>query len=99
MEEAVFTDLTQSESPIVKYGWVFGDAGNSSVQNPSHTYPYPGGPYTVTLQVTDSGSPAQVSTSERQSIAGTVSGNVEPAISVRCAGGYGSGLLRRWQRL
>ncbi len=50
--EAVFTDLTQSESPIVKYGWVFGDAGNSSVQNPTHTY-IGEGSYTVGLTVVD----------------------------------------------
>lgn len=50
--EAVFTDLTESDSPITKYGWVFGDAGNSSAQNPSHTY-IGEGVYTVGLTVTD----------------------------------------------
>lgn len=50
--EAVFTDLTESDNPITKYGWVFGDAGNSSIQNPSHTY-IGEGTYTVGLTVTD----------------------------------------------
>ena len=59
-----FDDDTNGGEPPYAYLWNFGDGSpTSNLQNPSHTYPYPGGPYTVTLQVTDSSSPTQVSTS------------------------------------
>ena len=58
-----FDDDTNGGNAPYTYLWNFGDSTTSTLQNPSHTYPYPGGPYIVTLQVTDSSSPAQVSTS------------------------------------
>ncbi|SEJ07830.1 PKD domain-containing protein, partial [Flavobacterium terrigena] len=58
-----FDDDTNGGDPPYTYLWNFGDSTTSTLQNPSHTFPYPGGPYTVTLQVTDSGSPQQVSAS------------------------------------
>jgi len=37
------------------WNWQFGDTQSSSVQNPTHVYPYPGDTlYTITLAVTDS---------------------------------------------
>jgi len=41
-----FTDL--SSGGVTSWGWTFGDAGTSTLQNPSHTYASPG-TYTVTL--------------------------------------------------
>ena len=58
-----FDDDTNGGNAPYTYLWNFGDSTTSTLQNPSHTYPYPGGPYIVTLQVTDSSNPAQVSTS------------------------------------
>ena len=49
----VFTDAsTQGSAAITSWLWSFGDGGTSPDQNPSHTYAA-GGPYTVSLQVTD----------------------------------------------
>ena len=58
-----FDDDTNGGNAPYTYLWNFGDSTTSTLQNPSHTYPYPGGTYIVTLQVTDSSNPAQVSTS------------------------------------
>jgi PKD repeat protein len=44
---------TAGTHPIVSRQWAFGDGGNSTAQNPSHTYNAPG-VYTATLTVTDS---------------------------------------------
>ncbi|CCG53278.1 Protein of unknown function precursor; putative adhesin [Flavobacterium indicum GPTSA100-9 = DSM 17447] len=58
-----FDDDTNGGKKPYSYLWNFGDGTTSTQQSPSHTYPFPGGPYTVTLQVTDSSSPPQISTS------------------------------------
>lgn len=47
----VFTDATSSISPIASWNWSFGDATNSSLQNPTHIYSV-GGPYAISLIVT-----------------------------------------------
>jgi PKD repeat protein len=38
---------------VASYTWDFGDGGTSTQANPVHTYPAPGGHYTVALTVTD----------------------------------------------
>ena len=43
---------TDPDGTIVSYAWTFGDAGTSSLQNPTHTYASAGS-YTATLTVTD----------------------------------------------
>jgi len=52
-----FTDTTSGGVTPYVYSWTFGDAGTSTSQNPSHTYASPNA-YNVTLNVTDSKSPA-----------------------------------------
>jgi len=48
-----FTDFSTSlTNNIIGWSWTFGDAGTSSLQNPSHTYAT-GGTYWVTLTVVD----------------------------------------------
>lgn len=48
-----FTDQsTDTDGTIVSRSWSFGDGGNSTAQNPSHTYAS-SGTYPVTLTVTD----------------------------------------------
>nr|WP_294936760.1 gliding motility-associated C-terminal domain-containing protein [uncultured Flavobacterium sp.] len=43
------------------YSWDFGDGSPvSTLPNPTHTFAYPGGPYTVTLTVTDSNLPTHL---------------------------------------
>lgn len=49
--QAIFTDQTQA-TPGATYNWTFGDAGTSTLQNPTHTYAFPG-VYQVCLTVTD----------------------------------------------
>lgn len=49
----VFTDA--SAGPAWTFNWTFGDGGNSTAQNPSHTWTAPG-TYTVNLTVTAFGS-------------------------------------------
>ena len=51
-EPVQFTDTSTDDGTIVARAWDFGDGGTSSLQNPSHIYA-PGGPFTVTLTVTD----------------------------------------------
>ena len=61
-----FDNDTNGGSGNYTYLWNFGDNTTSTSQNPTHTYPYPSGPYTVTLQVFDNGSsPPQNSTSQQ----------------------------------
>jgi PKD repeat protein len=43
---------TDADGTIASYAWTFGDGGNSSLQNPTHTYQAAGN-YTATLTVTD----------------------------------------------
>ena len=50
--DVTFTD-TSTGSPST-WNWDFGDGSQSTLQNPSHTYPVPG-TYTVSLTVTGSG--------------------------------------------
>jgi gliding motility-associated-like protein len=45
-----FTDSTTFNDPVLSYNWSFGDGGNSTIQNPVHTYTAPG-LYTVQLAV------------------------------------------------
>lgn len=47
-----FTDQSTSTTGIVAWSWNFGDGTTSTLQNPSHTYNFPG-KYTVKLTVTD----------------------------------------------
>ena len=58
-----FTDTSTAVSPatVTGWSWDFGDGGNSTMQNPSHTYSTAGN-YTVKLTITDSnGHTSQVS--------------------------------------
>jgi len=55
-----FMDTSHSDSPIVSWKWDFGDGYSSTLQNPTHMFPYDNGPltcgpheYTVTLTVTN----------------------------------------------
>ena len=51
--ECNFTDMsTDSDGSVVAWSWNFGDSGNSTSQNPAHTYSADD-TYTVTLTVTD----------------------------------------------
>ncbi|WP_162147684.1 HYR-like domain-containing protein, partial [Flavobacterium limnosediminis] len=53
-----FNDETSGGIQPYTYSWNFGDGSPlSTLQNPTHNFPYPGGPYTVTLTVTDSNLP------------------------------------------
>lgn len=45
-----FTDSTTFNDPVTRYQWIFGDGGNSNLQNPVYTYNTPG-LYTVSLAV------------------------------------------------
>ncbi len=48
-----FTDLSSdTDGSVDSYGWTFGDGGNSTSQNPNHSYST-AGDYNVTLTVTD----------------------------------------------
>ena len=48
-----FTDLSiHNNTSIASWSWNFGDGGNASVQNPTHTFPG-AGTYNVTLIVTN----------------------------------------------
>ena len=50
-----FTDTsTDTDGTIVSWNWDFGDSSSDNLQNPSHTYAFPG-TYEVTLRVTDDG--------------------------------------------
>jgi PKD repeat protein len=46
------------DGTIVSYSWTFGDGGTSTVVSPSHIYTA-GGTFTVTLTVSDDGTPAE----------------------------------------
>lgn len=47
------TSVVEEDKTISTWAWDFGDAGNSTAQNPDHTYATPG-KYKVSLTVTDS---------------------------------------------
>jgi hypothetical protein len=49
-----FTDASTDDGAIVARAWDFGDGGNSTATNPTHTFAEPG-TYTVSLTVTDDG--------------------------------------------
>lgn len=60
--EVVFTDTsTDPDSSITLWSWDFGDGNVSTDQNPVHRYAS-NGDYTVSLTVTDNGSPAKTGT-------------------------------------
>jgi gliding motility-associated-like protein len=74
--------------------WDFGDGQTSTQQPPppvTHNYPYPGGPYTVTLTVTDSNVPTPLVSTYTQVITPpapiSINGNVT---SANCSNGNGS---------
>lgn len=48
---ASFTDLSFSDTTLISWQWSFGDGGTSTLQNPTHTYLFPG-VYNVSLIVT-----------------------------------------------
>ena len=51
--EVNFTDLSDAGTiGILSWLWTFGDGDTSDVQNPTHTYSFPGN-YTVSLTITD----------------------------------------------
>ncbi|MCG2611730.1 PKD domain-containing protein, partial [Flavobacterium sp. SM15] len=64
-----FNNETSGGITPYSYSWNFGDGSPVSTQeNPVHTYPYPGGPYTATLTVTDSNMPTHLVSSYSQTI-------------------------------
>jgi len=65
-----FTGSASGGIPPYSYSWNFGDGGNSTQQNPSHTYNSAGN-YTVTLTVTDS-------QSLQDSVSLTITANISP---------------------
>ncbi|ESU25432.1 hypothetical protein FSS13T_16650 [Flavobacterium saliperosum S13] len=69
-----FTNETSGGITPYSYLWNFGDGTTSTLENPVHNFVYPGGPYTVTLTVTDSNVPTQLVSSQSQII--TLSGPI-----------------------
>lgn len=62
-----FTDQSTDPDPgdsVASRAWDFGDGQTSAERNPTHTYAYPGGQFTVTLTVTDDN--AAAATAARQ---------------------------------
>ncbi|WP_165569393.1 PKD domain-containing protein, partial [Flavobacterium suncheonense] len=79
-----FNDETSGGIAPYSYSWNFGDGSPvSTQQNPTHNFPYPGGPYTVTLTVTDSNLPNHLVSTYTQVINPpapiTISGDVNAA--------------------
>lgn len=54
LEVSFIGDQSFDDVTIISYDWNFGDSGNSTVENPVHTFNAPG-TYNVTLTVTDDG--------------------------------------------
>jgi PKD repeat protein len=72
---ADFADAsTDGDGTVVSWSWDFGDGGNSTVQNPSHTYAA-AGTYTVNLTATDDDGATD---SASQSVTVTEPSNVPP---------------------
>ena len=71
--DVVFTDQSiDADGNIVSWQWDFGDGGNSTEQNPAHSYI--AGSYTVTLTVTDNDG-------QLDSESKTISVSTEPSIN------------------
>jgi PKD repeat protein len=62
-------------TPPYSYNWDFGDGGNATTQNPTHTYTT-AGTYTATVTVTDSGS-------QQATCSNTI--HAYPAVGVNCS--------------
>src|SRR5438552_2719993 len=60
-QTVTFTSTVNGGTTPYAYSWSFGDGGTSSVANPTHVYAT-AGPFTVTLMVSDSSTPAQSAT-------------------------------------
>lgn len=66
--ECQFTDTSSDpDGTVVAWNWSFGDGNTSTLQSPQHTYAV-GGPYTVTLVVTDDDSAVSTPASEEISL-------------------------------
>ncbi|ESU24964.1 hypothetical protein FEDK69T_05230 [Flavobacterium enshiense DK69] len=61
-----FNNETSGGIAPYSYLWNFGDGTTSTQENPTHAFAYPGGPYTVTLTVTDSNLPTNLVGSQTQ---------------------------------
>ncbi|MBK9335487.1 MAG: PKD domain-containing protein [Lewinellaceae bacterium] len=79
-----FSDLSTylAGANPVSWQWSFGDTGSSTSQNPIHTYPPAGGPFIVTLTVTNAAG-CQATITKTVNVPGrptpTVSANPSPA--------------------
>ncbi|WP_158626830.1 gliding motility-associated C-terminal domain-containing protein [Flavobacterium sp. GT3R68] len=62
--------------PYISYLWNFGDGTTSNVADPVHVYPSSGGPYTVTLTVTDSNLPTHLVGTQTQTV------TINPALAL-----------------
>ncbi len=75
--QVTFNDTSSdTDGSVVSWNWDFGDGGNSSAQNPVHTYTADGS-YTVTLTVTDNGGDSD-STSQLVTVSSPPVGNTPP---------------------
>lgn len=89
-----FQNTTSGGEEPYSFHWDFGDGTTSTQQPPPpivHNYPYPGGPYTVTLTVTDSNLPNHLVSTYTQIITPPAPISVPGVVtSANCSTGNGS---------
>ncbi len=96
---------TIASGSIVAYSWNFGDAGTSTLQNPTHTYTAPGN-YNVTLTVTSNSGCVSVVFTQALVVSAPPAITTQPTNQTSCTGGNvsftvaatGSGLTYQWYK-